>query len=124
MAVKILDCTLRDGGYLNDWNFGKENIKSITKKLVNSNIDLIEICFLDQRVQANINKTIIPDMNLMNDLFGNIDKKNTEFVAMIDYGTFDIDRVLPKSETCIDGIRVIFVKDQIDDMVKFCNKVK
>lgn len=124
MAVKILDCTLRDGGYLNDWNFGKENIKSITKKLVNSNIDLIEICFLDQRVQANINKTIIPDMNLMNDLFGNIDKKNTEFVAMIDYGTFDIDRVLPKSETCIDGIRVIFVKDQIDDMVKFCKKLK
>ncbi len=27
--IKILDCTLRDGGYVNDWNFGKENIEGI-----------------------------------------------------------------------------------------------
>ena len=29
MNVKILECTLRDGGYVNDWNFGKKNIKKI-----------------------------------------------------------------------------------------------
>ena len=23
----LLDCTLRDGGYVNDWNFGEETIK-------------------------------------------------------------------------------------------------
>ena len=27
--VKILDCTLRDGGYINNWNFGKEKIQDI-----------------------------------------------------------------------------------------------
>ena len=23
--VRLLDCTLRDGGYINQWDFGKEN---------------------------------------------------------------------------------------------------
>ena len=27
--VKLLDCTLRDGGYVNDFNFGKANINKI-----------------------------------------------------------------------------------------------
>ena len=25
-SVKVLECTLRDGGYVNNWDFGKENI--------------------------------------------------------------------------------------------------
>ena len=27
--VMLLDCTLRDGGYGNDWKFGRDNIVSI-----------------------------------------------------------------------------------------------
>ena len=29
---KLLDCTLRDGGYINDWNFGFHTIRDIIKK--------------------------------------------------------------------------------------------
>ena len=34
--TQILDCTLRDGGYINNWNFGDKNIKRVVRKLVNS----------------------------------------------------------------------------------------
>ena len=44
--IKILDCTLRDGGYVNDFDFGKENISKIIKGLHTANTDLIEIGFL------------------------------------------------------------------------------
>ena len=27
--IKLLDCTLRDGGYVNDWKFGHNNMVSI-----------------------------------------------------------------------------------------------
>ena len=27
--IKLLDCTLRDGGYINDWNFGSHTINDI-----------------------------------------------------------------------------------------------
>lgn len=43
---KILDCTLRDGGYINDWRFGFDVITDIIEKLVDANIDLIEVGFL------------------------------------------------------------------------------
>lgn len=27
--ISLLDCTLRDGGYINNWNFGEKIIKSV-----------------------------------------------------------------------------------------------
>ena len=44
--VKLLDCTLRDGGYVNDFNFGKANINKIINRLSTTNVDIIEIGFL------------------------------------------------------------------------------
>lgn len=44
-TVKLLDCTLRDGGHIIDGKFGKEVIKSIIQKLVIAKIDVIEIGF-------------------------------------------------------------------------------
>ena len=35
--VHILDCTLRDGGYCNEWRFGFDNIRKITSGLVEAN---------------------------------------------------------------------------------------
>ena len=43
---KILDCTLRDGGYVNDFNFGEKNIHKIVNGLYSSNVDIIELGFL------------------------------------------------------------------------------
>ena len=34
MSIRLLDCTLRDGGYINDWKFGYRTAKSIIQKLV------------------------------------------------------------------------------------------
>ena len=44
--IKILDCTLRDGGYINDWDFGFHTIRDIIKNLVNSQVDYVEVGFL------------------------------------------------------------------------------
>ena len=42
--IEILDCTLRDGGYVNDNEFGYDNIKQLFNNLIdskNNNIILI-----------------------------------------------------------------------------------
>ena len=44
--IKILDCTLRDGGYINNWNFGEDKIKKIFRNLCSANIDIIECGFI------------------------------------------------------------------------------
>ena len=45
-TVRLLDCTLRDGGHINQGRFGKNVIKSTIENLVKANIDIIEAGFL------------------------------------------------------------------------------
>ena len=45
MNLSLLDCTLRDGGYYNNWQFESKLFKSYVSKLKKSNIDVIEIGF-------------------------------------------------------------------------------
>lgn len=121
---QLLDCTLRDGGYINDWNFGHANIIEIFRRLVSSGVDYIEIGFLDQRRSFDINRTIMPDTQSANKIFAGIDKGNAVVLAMIDYGTCDIENLQSCQDTFIDGIRVIFKEHLRDEALAFCAQVQ
>ncbi len=43
--LKILDCTLRDGGYYNNWDFDHELVELYLKSMKEASIDVIEIGF-------------------------------------------------------------------------------
>lgn len=122
--VHLLDCTLRDGGYLNDWNFGKDNIASIYERLVRSNVDVIEIGFLDDRRTFDPERTIMPSTDCVEKIYGDMDRGNAMIVGMIDYGTCSIENLQPCSESYIDGIRVIFKKEKMYPAMEFCKQVK
>lgn len=122
--VKLLDCTLRDGGYVNDWNFGHDNMVSIFERLISSGVDILEIGFLDARRPFDKNHTIMPDTASADRLFSHLDKGNTLLVGMIDYGTCPIENLSPQSESCLDGIRVIFKKHVMKEALAFCTQVK
>ncbi len=44
--MKVFDCTLRDGGYINHWQFGEEMIRETVTGLSSSGVDYIELGFL------------------------------------------------------------------------------
>ncbi|UAM78062.1 hypothetical protein LAE74_06890 [Campylobacter coli] len=46
MRIGVLDCTLRDGGYLNNWKFGRGAIVNIIERLGLSGVDYIELGFV------------------------------------------------------------------------------
>jgi 4-hydroxy 2-oxovalerate aldolase len=124
MNVKLLDCTLRDGGYINDWNFGHNTLVNVFERLVSAKIDVIEIGLLDQRREFDINRSIFPNTQCIQKIYGKLDKKQSETVAMIDYGTCDLSNIQPRSETIIDGIRVIFKKNKKENALQFCSELK
>ena len=43
--MKLLDCTLRDGGYQNLWNFNNQFVNDYIKLMNESKIDLVEFGF-------------------------------------------------------------------------------
>ena len=47
MDVSLMDSSVRDGGNVNDWNFGKGTINGILTNLINSRIEYIELGYLN-----------------------------------------------------------------------------
>ena len=122
MDIRLLDCTLRDGGFLNDWNFGRNTMLTIFNRLNNANMDIIEIGFLDGRSSKNLERSMNPTTLDFDECFVSINHKKSMVVAMIDYGTCDINNIYPSD--FIDGIRVIFKKKDIDNALAFCKQIK
>lgn len=122
--VRLLDCTLRDGGYVNDWEFGYNNLISIFERLVDAGVDMIEIGFLDDRRPFDINRSIMPDTASAENIWGRISKRPGMVVGMIDYGTCGISHLQPCSESFMDGIRVIFKKHIMKEALEYCAEVK
>jgi len=111
--VKILDCTLRDGGYINDFDFGQKNITQIIEKLSSASIEIIECGFL-------ISKAVNKDCSLFQSisaLRAVVGKKNhdTMYVAMIQFGHITNEEIEPYDGTSIDGVRITFHQHEIDE---------
>lgn len=121
--IHILDCTLRDGGYCNEWRFGFDNARKITNGLVESNVEIIECGFITNKSVYN------PDVTKFNTLeqAAMIIPKNREgkiFVAMMNYGEFNIDELPIYDGTSIDGIRVAYHKKNRYEALDLCEKIK
>ncbi|MDR2866980.1 MAG: aldolase catalytic domain-containing protein [Methanomassiliicoccaceae archaeon] len=122
-TISLLDCTLRDGGYVNDWHFGSGTMTCIFDRLNESGVEIIEIGFLDERQPFSKDRTIQPDARSMSEVFSKTLDKKAKTVAMIDYGTCGIENVQPRTETGIDGIRVIFKKENMHKAIAFGKEV-
>lgn len=124
MKVNILDCTLRDGGYVNKFNFDNVHIKQIIKKLNYANIDIVECGFLDKNINVEENNSRFKNIGILNNLLTSTDLKNSFNVAMIEYGNYDVS-TLPNVNfnnlTDIRGLRYSFRKS---DHLKIFDDVK
>lgn len=117
MSIRILDCTLRDGGYINDWNFGRKTIASILDKLERANIDIIECGFLTRMVQDK-------DCSLFNSIADVAEalpkrERTSMFVAMIAIGEKELHPYELEycDGTSIEGIRLTFHQNEVSQAI-------
>ena len=116
MSIQLLDCTLRDGGYVNDWNFKDEVKYKLIDSLITSSIEFIEIGYLNEKQGKNSNSTINKDIEKVNKDLLCYDK---EFLIMINHGDYEIKKLKEfKIGEKINGIRYVFKKEEIEDSIK------
>ena len=120
--IKVLDCTLRDGGYINDWNFGKEKAKIIIDLLQKANLDYIEVGFISTK-ESTENQTLLDSFEKIKNFLPQEYDKNKLF-GMITHGEFPIELVPDVKDSPVQGIRVIFKKDQREEALEYCKEVK
>lgn len=121
--IKVLDCTLRDGGYCNQWEFGFQNASEIVQGLSYANVDIVECGFLTERT------TYRPDVTKFNTLeqvqrILPSNRSEISFVCMMNYGEFDVDHIPVYDGSSINGIRVAFHKRNRADAMKVCRKIR
>ena len=120
--IKLLDCTLRDGGYVNDWRFGKNAIVDIKENLELSGVDIIELGFLRDE-EANPDRTIFNDIKSVKDLIGE-KLPNREYAVMAEVSNpFPLDKLEPYSEGAPEIIRVIVWKRMLKEGYEYCKGI-
>jgi 4-hydroxy 2-oxovalerate aldolase len=122
--VRILDCTIRDGGLMNNWAFDKSMVKDVFDGLARAGVDYVELGYRVDKKQFS------PDE------FGPwrfCDEEDLREVAypcdskvsiMCDVGRTDYDAFLPADESLVGMVRVAtYVKD-IDAAIHLGDHVK
>lgn len=122
-SLKVLDVTLRDGGCVNDFNFEQTYMEKILAAQEESGVDVIEMGYIDEekgsvsgRTQY-ISEQVIPQCILKHK------KPGVTYVAMMDYGKYDVDKLAPRTEDGIDGIRMAFHKKNRMDIIPLGRKI-
>jgi 4-hydroxy 2-oxovalerate aldolase len=119
--IKLLDCTLRDGGHQVQSQFGISNIDAITRGLEKANIDFIEVGFLkdgnwseDFAVYNNIADVCAKTKQLRDDI---------EYTLLVQQDQLNIDNLEPYNGGVFKRIRVSFHDYDKDAGIEFCHKV-
>jgi 4-hydroxy 2-oxovalerate aldolase len=118
--MKILDCTLRDGGYTNRWNFSADQVRENYLACVNSNVEYCEIGFVRTVPDPNFGPWYHMTDKLVEDTLGDIVTDTTKIVSMAQMGTFSVNDFVPKNQSAVSMVRVLIAyhcKDKNDTVL-------
>lgn len=103
--ISILDCTLRDGGYINNWAFEDKISIKIVDSLIESKIEYIEIGYLNSKNGGCKDTTKFKDLLYTNNIIKSI---NCQYLLMLNLGDFNVNNI--EYNPNIFGIRLAFHK--------------
>lgn len=117
--IKVVDCTIRDGGLMNNWNFEDKFVKAVYNACVASGIDYMEIGYKSSESAFNrseVGAWKFCDEKDLRKIVGD-NKTGLKLSAMADIGRVEPEDILPKSESLLDMIRVACYVNQIDKAI-------
>ncbi len=123
--VEILDCTIRDGGYINNWNFDKKVVRELYRSISKAGVDYIELGYRGTEkyfARAKYGIWRFTEEGDLREVTENI--AGAKIALMIDYGKFDFSDLSPQKENLAEMIRVAVHKAKVQEAVKFCEKIK
>jgi len=121
--IKVFDCTIRDGGLINNHDFDHHFVRAVYKALSEAGVDYMEIGYKNSKKlfsPKEFGKWKFCDDNEIRSVIEGIESK-TKISIMVDVDRVDIEDVPPKKDSPVDMIRVAsYVKD-IDKAIFLVN---
>ncbi len=124
--IKVLDCTIRDGGLINNYQFSDDFLFAVYKAACNSGVDIVELgkklAESDVYSREKFGACNFCDEDMLKRIVGSHECENPPLVAvMFDVGRVDIAGLKLADESPVDMIRTACYVPDIDkgiDLVK------
>lgn len=122
-SIKVLDCTIRDGGLINDHKFEDKFVREVYRAVSEAGVDYMEIGYKASKKLMNpakFGKWKFCDEDDIKKAIDGIPSK-TKLSVMVDIGRVDKSDIVPKKDSVIDMMRVAcYVKD-VDAAIDLVN---
>jgi 4-hydroxy 2-oxovalerate aldolase len=114
--IKVMDCTVRDGGLMNNWQFSDDFVRAVYHACVQAGIDYMEIGYKSSESAFSRDEVgpwkFCDDKDLRRVVGSN--KTGLKLSAMADIGRIEPGDIPPAKDSLIDMLRVACYVHQID----------
>ena len=130
--LRVLDCTVRDGGLINNHLFTDEFVRAVYDTCVAAGIDAMEVGYKNSPrlfSKQEYGAWRHCDEQDLNRVFGDHDAEKTglKLCAMADAEKSDFrEQIVPREDSVLDMIRVAFYAHQVADaveMIDYCHSL-
>lgn len=122
--IKVLDCTVRDGGLINKWQFSDDFVRKVFLALSEAGVDYMEIGYKSSEKYFSRDENgawkFCTDDDLKR-IVGGFDNK-MKLSAMADIGRIDTEDIIPQKDSALDMIRVACYVKEIDKGISLAHQ--
>lgn len=125
LNLEILDCTIRDGGYVNNWNFEKKLVREVYRSLSKAGLTYVELGFIGTEKYFSKEKYGIwrfSEAKDVRDVTSGI--HGSKIALMVDFGKIDIAEIAPREEGFVSLIRIAVHKTDVQNAIRLAEAIK
>ena len=121
--IKLLDCTLRDGGYINNWEFGKSVISRLVDQVLIAGVEVMELGYLSTVNSGDVDSARYSGLEDVRRAYSPIKSDNQDYAVMINYGEYSAES-LPMAKSDDPIIRVAFHRKNLKEAFLLINALE
>ena len=127
--IKVLDCTIRDGGLINNYQFNQDFVNAIYRAACEAHVDIFEIgkklCESDEFTREKYGKLNFCDEDDIKQVVQSYECENPPLIAvMFDVGRVDVSKLLPADQSVIGMVRTACYVADIDKGLDLAKRSK
>ena len=127
--IKVLDCTIRDGGLINNYQFTDDFVKAVYRSICDSGVDIMEfgkkLAVSDEYTREKYGPWNFCDDDDIKRIMDSYECERPPLIAvMFDVGRVNITELSPKDQSPVEMIRTACYVPDIDKGIDLAKRSK
>jgi 4-hydroxy 2-oxovalerate aldolase len=122
--MKILDCTLRDGGYYTNWDFDSDSVETYIESFNHLPVDYLEIGYRSNPMKEYLGEFFYLPEYVLKGIRGKSNKKLAVILNEKDIRANDANSLLKPCKPYLDMVRIAVAPDNFERALKLGEAVK